>query len=102
MNLAQKIVAKRPTRCQECGDEGRVFAHHEDCGRPLDVMWLCPACHRTRHSLCHHGRAEIVCVSLSVDTARVIQRVAIRLGHSKSALVRVITDAWAKGQKRES
>ena len=47
-------------------------------------------------------KREIVCVSLSADTMRTVKRVAGRDGHTRSAMLRVITDAWAKGQKRES
>lgn len=44
----------RPDRCSSCGkmDEGAAFGrtmiqgHHNDYSRPLDVEWLCPACHR--------------------------------------------------------
>jgi len=34
--------------CAECG-EGRVEAHHEDYGKPLEVIWLCARHHRLRH-----------------------------------------------------
>lgn len=39
----------RPKRCQGCGrsgDETRLSAHHYDYTKPLDVIWLCAACHR--------------------------------------------------------
>ena len=40
----------RPKSCQECGDEDRrLHGHHSDYSRPLDVEWLCPGCHPTRH-----------------------------------------------------
>lgn len=40
---------KKTERCQGCGrsgDETRLSAHHYDYTRPLDVIWLCAACHR--------------------------------------------------------
>lgn len=40
---------KKPERCQGCGrssSETRIGAHHYDYTRPLDVIWLCAACHR--------------------------------------------------------
>ena len=41
---------ERPNRCDDCGLERRVEAHHEDYSRPLWVKWLCRSCHRRRHS----------------------------------------------------
>lgn len=34
--------------CERCGAE-KAQAHHEDYGKPLDVMWLCPKDHKARH-----------------------------------------------------
>ena len=34
--------------CIRCGEQNS-FAHHEDYDKPLDVMWLCPPCHKQRH-----------------------------------------------------
>ena len=34
--------------CIKCG-EAKSVAHHEDYDKPLDVMWLCQACHKQRH-----------------------------------------------------
>lgn len=36
-----------PASCK-CGRE-KVGAHHDDYDKPLDVMWLCQACHKQRH-----------------------------------------------------
>jgi hypothetical protein len=36
--------------CERCGHAINVHAHHEDYGKPLDVVWLCPPCHRQRHA----------------------------------------------------
>ena len=39
-------LLRRP--CSRCGNEKSV-AHHEDYGKPLEVVWLCQPCHKQRH-----------------------------------------------------
>lgn len=34
--------------CSRCGEE-KSLAHHESYERPVDVVWLCYACHKVRH-----------------------------------------------------
>jgi len=34
--------------CCLCGNE-KTVAHHEDYDKPLEVIWLCQACHKQRH-----------------------------------------------------
>lgn len=41
---------EKPNSCSECGEIGYVHGHHEDYHKPLDVIWLCPDCHRDRHN----------------------------------------------------
>ena len=39
----------RPDHCQGCGcssDDRRIEAHHNNYSIPLDVIWLCPPCHK--------------------------------------------------------
>jgi hypothetical protein len=47
-----------PQACERCGLPGDTMrdadcremeAHHEDYGKPLDVVWLCRSCHWDRH-----------------------------------------------------
>lgn len=45
--------------CQLCGSKNTLEAHHYDYSRPLDVIWLCSACHKQYH-LGKTKRAEIV------------------------------------------
>ena len=39
----------RPLRCNQCLREGKVHGHHTDYSNPLEVIWLCPPCHRLEH-----------------------------------------------------
>ena len=44
-------VIVRPTTCGGCGVECKPEAHHTDYSKPLDVIWLCDACHKKEHRL---------------------------------------------------
>ena len=35
--------------CFMCGGD-KVEAHHPDYTKPLDVIWLCPGCHKSIHA----------------------------------------------------
>ena len=39
----------KPNACQSCGSGGFIHGHHDDYDRPLDVRWLCAACHSQWH-----------------------------------------------------
>lgn len=40
----------RPKVCSDCDNESRLHGHHEDYNKPLEVIWLCPKCHREKHN----------------------------------------------------
>lgn len=39
----------RPENCSECLKICKAEAHHEDYLKPLEVIWLCRACHAKEH-----------------------------------------------------
>lgn len=41
----------RPENCSHCHDTGRIEGHHPDYSKPLEVVWLCVACHRNLHAM---------------------------------------------------
>lgn len=40
----------RPSACSTCFESGFIEAHHEDYSKPLEIVWLCPRCHRKVHT----------------------------------------------------
>lgn len=38
-----------PGACSKCGVLCHTEAHHEDYSKPLEIVWLCDSCHKTRH-----------------------------------------------------
>jgi len=42
-------LIRRPNRCDDCGVECKPHGHHEDYSLPLNVIWVCTACHGIRH-----------------------------------------------------
>jgi len=40
----------RSEACSTCSGPGPIEAHHPDYDRPLDVVWLCHACHMRCHA----------------------------------------------------
>lgn len=60
-NKVEKAIERgelvRPDLCSDCAGEGpeysdgraRIQAHHDDYNKPLEVRWLCKACHHRWH-----------------------------------------------------
>ena len=42
--------------CEQCGSNEKIHAHHDDYLKPLNVRWLCAACHHQWHA--KHGEAK--------------------------------------------
>lgn len=40
-----------PGHCDNCSLERRLYAHHEDYGKPYSLDWLCARCHADRHTV---------------------------------------------------
>ena len=45
----KKGILIRPNHCQQCGQSGKIHAHHHDYSKPLEVEWLCVRCHGARN-----------------------------------------------------
>lgn len=50
-NALRKGLMKRADKCFFCDETENLHAHHADYSRPLDVHWLCPACHGKLHAI---------------------------------------------------
>ena len=51
---------ERPDKCEGCGLEKRLHAHHDDYSKPLKVRWLCGSCHRLAHRALDSRTAPVV------------------------------------------
>lgn len=52
-----KIVKK--DNCEKCNSDFAVIAHHDDYLKPLDIRWLCQACHMQWHVANGPGRNRV-------------------------------------------
>jgi len=50
-NRIKNGTVTKPDKCSDCGAIGRIHGHHHDYSKPLDVEWLCAACHVKRHKV---------------------------------------------------
>jgi hypothetical protein len=42
-------VLIRPDKCQLCNKKAKIDAHHKDYSKPLEVTFVCKACHNAIH-----------------------------------------------------
>jgi len=52
---AKKLGTLKKEPCRDCGTTTDVMAHHDDYGKPLDVIWLCRMCHIAEHKKLRYG-----------------------------------------------
>ncbi len=48
-NAARDGRISKPDVCSKCGCGGIIHGHHPDYTLPLEVVWLCPTCHKAVH-----------------------------------------------------
>lgn len=49
-NAVRDARIAKPSECERCGSTRAIHGHHHDYSKPLDVEWLCAACHHSLHA----------------------------------------------------
>lgn len=42
---------KKPKNCSICNRKTKIYGHHNDYYKPLDVIWVCQICHKKIHRM---------------------------------------------------
>lgn len=88
-NALRSGGVQKPAACEACGveveDSRRLHAHHEDYDKPLEVEWLCSACHGLRHTR-HKGAASGMSLHDLVDIQQLLD-----LGTEEA-----VADLWSR------
>jgi uncharacterized CHY-type Zn-finger protein len=58
---------EKPDRCSHCHEIKKVVGHHPDYSKPLDVVWLCYACHNQLHALLRTVEQKLVTGEVSIE-----------------------------------
>jgi len=48
-NATKKGILIRPNECEICKQTAKVHGHHQDYNKKLEVIWVCPQCHKNIH-----------------------------------------------------
>jgi len=51
VNRAIKSGKLFKENCEKCGTNEKIHAHHDDYLKPLNIRWLCAACHSQWHAM---------------------------------------------------
>lgn len=54
---SKKIL--KPDSCEFCGSFNKIVGHHDDYLKPLEVKWLCQACHKQWHVKNGEGKNKV-------------------------------------------
>jgi|SRR5690606_19210332 len=76
----RKGTIDRPDTCELCECKKTTEAHHIDYGRPLEVFWLCSACHGLAHRKGHPLNPER------------IKQTKIRLGINRNDTINLLVN----------
>lgn len=50
-HAVEQGLMRKPSVCAVCGVEHAIIhGHHEDYSKPLEVIWVCPKCHKQIHA----------------------------------------------------
>lgn len=57
-NAVRDGIVIKPSECERCGGTRGIHGHHYDYSKPLDVEWLCAACHHIGHAHARESRGS--------------------------------------------
>ncbi|MFA4834882.1 MAG: hypothetical protein WC749_02255 [Dehalococcoidia bacterium] len=94
----------KPDTCSMCGEKKIIMAHHNDYSKPLDIIWVCQACHMKIHRGAPISQGKLVrtIVQLPDETFEWIRHEAFEQKISIAELIRRIIDDCRHTQRHEA